>query len=139
MEMIKIKGAVYVDKEGKSLSSELGTITIADEVVSTIAGLAAVEVEGVATMSGGIVGGIAEALGRKNLGKGIKVEVGTEEAVVEMSLVVRYGVRIPDVAWEVQERVKTAIEGMTGLRVLKVNINVQGVHFAQKDTRDSDE
>lgn len=126
--------------EEKSLPSELGDINIADEVVSTIAGLAAVEVEGVSAMSGGIVGGIAEALGRKNLGKGVKVEVGAEETVIDMYLLVRFGVRIPDVAWEVQDRVKTAVENMTGLRVLKVNIHVQGVQFAQKESsRDPDE
>lgn len=124
----------------RSLPSELGAINIADEVVSTIAGMAAMEVDGVTAMSGGIVGGIAEALGKKNLGKGVKVEVGAEETIIEMSLVVRFGARIPDVAWKVQEKVKTAIERMTGLRVLKVNINVQGVQFPQKESaKDSDD
>lgn len=116
---------------GKTLPSELGSIRIADEVVSIIAGLAATEVEGVAYMSGGIVGGIAEALGRKNLSKGVKVEVGEEEAAVDLYLIVSYGSRIPDVAWSVQENVKKAIESMTGLKVIKINVHVQGVNFPQ--------
>ncbi len=116
---------------GRTLPSELGSIRIADEVVSIIAGLAATEVEGVAYMSGGIVGGIAEALGRKNLSKGVKVEVGEEEAAVDLYLIVSYGSRIPDVAWSVQENVKKAIEAMTGLKVIKVNVHVQGVNFPQ--------
>lgn len=119
-------------EEGRTLPSELGAIRIADEVVSIIAGLAATEVEGVANMSGGIVGGIAEALGRKNLSKGVKVEVGEEETAVDLYLIVSYGSRIPDVAWAVQENVKKAIETMTGLRVVKVNVHVQGVSFPQK-------
>ncbi len=118
-------------EEGRTLPSELGAIRIADEVVSIIAGLAATEVEGVAYMSGGIAGGIAEALGRKNLSKGVKVEVGEEEAAVDLYLIVSYGSRIPDVAWSVQENVKKAIETMTGLKVVKVNVHVQGVNFPQ--------
>jgi uncharacterized alkaline shock family protein YloU len=118
--------------EGRTLPSELGAIRIADEVVSIIAGLAATEVDGVASMSGGIAGGIAEALGRKNLSKGVKVEVGEEEASVDLYLIVTYGSRIPDVAWGVQENVKQAIENMTGLKVTKVNVHVQGVSFPQE-------
>jgi len=118
--------------EERKLPSELGAIRIADEVVSIIAGLAATEVDGVASMSGGIAGGIAEALGRKNLSKGVKVEVGEEEAAVDLFLIVRYGSRIPDVAWSVQENVKKAIENMTGLKVVRVNVHVQGVSFPQQ-------
>ncbi|MCR4430717.1 MAG: Asp23/Gls24 family envelope stress response protein [Tepidanaerobacteraceae bacterium] len=112
-------------------SSDKGSIKIADEVVGIIAGLAATEVEGVAGMSGGIVGGIAEILGRKNLSKGVKVEVGEKEAAVDLYIIVNYGVRIPEVAWNVQENVKKAIENMTGLSVVEVNIHVQGVNFGQ--------
>ncbi len=118
--------------EGRNLPSELGTIRIADEVVSIISGLAATEVDGVASMSGGIAGGIAEALGRKNLSKGVKVEVGEEEASIDLFMIVRYGSRIPDVAWQVQENVKKAVENMTGLKVVKVNVHVQGVNFPQQ-------
>lgn len=114
------------------VSTELGSIKIADEVVAIIAGLAATEVEGVAGMSGGIAGGIAEMLGRKNLSKGVKVEVGEKEAAVDLFVIVNYGVRIPDVAIEIQERVKRSIESMTGLRVVEVNVHVQGVAFPQE-------
>lgn len=122
--------------EGRNLPSELGAVRIADEVVSIIAGLAATEVDGVASMSGGIAGGIAEALGRKNLSKGVKVEVGEEETAVDLYLIVRYGSRIPDVAWSVQENVKKAIENMTGLKVVRVNVHVQGVSFPQQKTEE---
>lgn len=116
--------------------NELGDIRIANEVVAVIAGLAAVEVEGVAGMSGGIAGGIAELLGRKNLAKGVKVEVGEAQAAVDLFVVVDYGVRIPDVAWQVQDNVKRAIETMTGLEVVEVNVHVQGVHFQQEERQD---
>lgn len=113
----------------------LGSIRIADEVVSIIAGLAATEVEGIAGMSGGIAGGIAEMLGRKNFAKGVKVEVGEKEAAVDLYIIVKYGVRIPDVALAAQENVKQAIETMTGLTVVEVNIHVQGVSFPQEDNQ----
>jgi uncharacterized alkaline shock family protein YloU len=128
-----------MSEEERALPSEIGTVRIADDVVSIIAGLAAMEVEGVAAMSGGIAGGIAEVLGRRNLSKGVKVEVGTEEAKIEIFIVVKYGVRIPDVAWEIQESVKKAVETMTGLRILQVNIHVQGVSFPKDDEKEPDE
>lgn len=110
----------------------LGSIRIADEVVKVIAGLAATEVSGVAGMSGGVVGGITEMLGRKNMSKGVKVEVGEKEAAVDMFVIVDYGIRIPDVAAKIQENVKKAIESMTGLTVVEVNVNIQGVAFTQE-------
>lgn len=116
--------------------NELGDVRIANEVVGVVAGLAAVEVNGVAGMSGGIAGGIAELLGRKNLSKGVKVEVGEEQAAIDLFVVVDYGVRIPDVAWQIQENVKRAIETMTGLEVVEVNVHVQGVHFQQEEKPD---
>lgn len=117
------------DKKG--INNALGTIRIADEVVSVIAGLAPTEVEGVAGMSGGIAGGIAEILGRKNFSKGVKVEVGEKEAPIDLYVIVKYGVRIPDVALNVQEAVKGAIENMTGLNTVEVNVHVQGVGFPE--------
>lgn len=115
--------------------NSLGSIRIADEVVSIIAGLAATEVEGIAGMSGGIAGGIAEMLGRKNFAKGVKVEVGEKEAAVDLYIIVKYGVRIPDVALAAQENVKQAIENMTGLSVVEVNIHVQGVGFPEDEEK----
>lgn len=119
-------------------NTELGSIRIADEVVAVIAGLAATEIKGVAGMSGGLAGGIAEMLGRKNLGKGVKVEVGEREAAIDMFIIVEYGVRIPEVALQIQESVKSAIESMTGLTVVEVNIHVQGVSFLQHDTKEEE-
>jgi len=87
-------------------------------------------------MSGGIVGGIAEILGRKNLSKGVKVEVNEKEAKVDLYMIINYGVRIPDVAWNVQVNVQKAIENMTGLSVTEVNIHVQGVSFGPSKEED---
>lgn len=120
----------------KKHRTELGDIRIANEVVGVIAGLAATDVSGVAGMSGGIAGGIAEMLGRKNLAKGVKVEVGEEQAAVDIFVVVEYGVRIPDIAWQIQESVKRAIEEMTGLDVVEVNVHVQGVHIPVEERAD---
>ena len=116
--------------------NDVGTIRIADEVVAIVAGLAATEIPGVAGMSGGLVGGIAEMLGKKNIAKGVKVEVGEREAAVDLFVIVEYGVRIPDIALTVQENVKRAIESMTGLEVIEVNVHVQGVGFAEDKEAD---
>lgn len=121
------------EDEIRTLPSKLGEVKIADEVVSIIAGMAAAEVKGVAAMSGGITGGISEVLGRKSFSKGVKVEVGTEEAKIDIFIVVKYGERIPDVAWDIQEKVKKEVEKMTGLKATNVNIHVQGVQFPLKE------
>lgn len=115
-----------------------GHIRIADEVVGVIAGLAATEIIGVAGMSGGLAGGITEMLGRKNLSKGIKVEVGEKEAAIDLFVIVEYGVRIPEVAAEIQGNVKQAIESMTGLNVVEVNVHVQGVSFPQPEIKEEE-
>ncbi|HOA90804.1 MAG: Asp23/Gls24 family envelope stress response protein [Bacillota bacterium] len=111
--------------------SDLGQVRIADEVVGIIAGLAASEVEGVHSMSGGITGGIYDMFGRKNFSKGVKVEVGQVEVAVDIAIFLEYGYRVPDVATRVQENVKKAIESMTGLTVVEINVHVQGIHFPQ--------
>lgn len=124
------------DKEIKDLEAEnidQGSIKIADEVVGIITGLAATEIEGVAGMSGGLAGGLADMLGRKNLSKGVKVEVKDETALVDVYVVINYGNSIPDVAWKIQDNVKQAIEGMTGLDVKAVNVHVQGVNFPEEE------
>lgn len=114
----------------------LGSIRIADEVVRIIAGLAATEVAGVAGMSGGIVGGIADMLGRKNLSKGVKVDVGEKEAAIDIFVVVEYGSKIPEVASQIQQRVRDAVQEMTGLNVVEVNVNIQGVTFIGSETKE---
>ena len=124
--------------ENIKLHEGLGSARIADEVVSIIAGIAATEVDGIAGMSGGLVGGIAEILGKKNLAKGVKVEVGEAEAAVDLCISVEFGVRIPDVALNVQEKVKNAIESMTGLCVVEVNVHVQGVGFPETEAKEEE-
>ena len=106
-------------------------INISEEVVATIAGIAAAEVNGVASMNGGFVGGLSEMLGKKT--KGVKVQVGEKDTVIDINLTVEYGARIPDIAWEVQNKVKTQVESMTGLNVVAVNIHVQGVSMPKKN------
>ena len=123
------------EKDLMKTDNGFGTIKIADEVVSIIAGLAATEIDGIAGMSGGLVGGIAEMLGRKNFSKGVKVEVGEKEAAVDLFIIVKYGVRIPDVALAAQENIKRAIENMTGLSVVEVNVHVQGVNFPEDEEK----
>lgn len=110
-----------------------GSIRIANEVVGVIAGLAAMEVKGVYGMSGGMVDGITELLKKKNLAKGVRVEVGEKEAAIDLSIIVEYGSKIPEVAVAVQENVKRAIESMTGLVVVEVNVHIQGVEFQQEE------
>lgn len=114
---------------------DYGQIKISDEVVGIIASLAATEVKGVAGMSGGIAGGISEMLGRKNFSKGVKVEVKEKEVTIGLYIIVEYGSKIPEVAWEIQESVKNTVETMTGLNVVEVNINIQGVNI-EKDQKE---
>lgn len=115
-------------------------IRIADDVVAVIAGVAVSEVSGVAEMSGGFAGGISEVLsGKKNLSKGIKVESGEKETKIDVNIVVEYGTRIPDVAFEIQNKVKNAVENMTGLKVVEVNVHVQGVKTQTMETPEDTE
>lgn len=109
-----------------------GKIVFAEDVVATIATLATAEVDGVYGMSGTAFEGIGEKLGKKNYTKGIKVEVGTVECAVDMSIIVRYGFRIQEVCRNVQTAVKNAIETMTGLKVVQVNIAVNSIVFAKE-------
>lgn len=114
-----------------------GTITYANEVIAIIAGVAANEVEGVAGMCSG--GGITDVFGRnKNITKGVKVELGTEEAAVDIYLVIEYGTPIQTAASNVQENVRKAIESMTGLHVVRVDVHVQGVSF-EKEQKEAQE
>jgi uncharacterized alkaline shock family protein YloU len=133
------QGGYCMEEISHGVVNEIGAVKISDEVVAIIAGIAATEVQGVAGMSGGIAGGIAEMLGRKNLSKGVKVEVGEKEAAIDLYLIVEYGCRIPDVAWDIQERVKNFVETMTGLNVIEVNIHVQGVNMEKDHKKDATE
>jgi len=111
--------------------SELGGMNIASEVLGIVAGIAATEVDGVAAMSGGLVRGIAEMLGRKNLSKGVKLEETDEGVIVELNLIVEFEVNIPKVTEEVQRNVKKSLEKMTGVDVKAVNINVLGIDIPE--------
>ena len=108
---------------------KIGEVQIADEVVAIIAGLAATEVEGVDSMAGNITNELVGKLGMKNLSKGVKVEVTEEHVSADLSLNIRYGYNIPSVSEQVQEKVSTAIENMTGLTVLDVNVKIAGVNM----------
>ena len=104
------------------------SVVISEDVVSVIAGIAVSEVPGVVDTAGGFAGGISEVLsGKKKLSKGIKVEVGEKETKIDVNIIVEYGTRIPDVAFEIQNRVRKSVKEMTGLDVLEVNVHVQGV------------
>lgn len=113
---------------------DFGSVRISDEVIASIAGITAVDVPGVVGMSSGLIGGMAEMMGKKNPAKGVKVQVGAREVAVDLYIIVEYGLRIPDIALQVQEKVKEAVETATGMSVIEVNVHVQGVGFSQGDT-----
>ena len=103
-------------------------IQISNDVIAVISGVAVSEVQGVSSMAGGFAGGISEVLsGKKNLAKGIKVDKDENKVKIDVNIIVEYGTRIPDEAFEIQNRVKTSVENMTGLKVEEVNVHVQGV------------
>ena len=117
-----------LEEKGENIEDN-SNIRIADDVVAVIAGVAVSEVPGVAGMAGGFAGGISEVFsGKKNLAKGIKVEINEDVAKIDVNIIVEYGSRIPDVAFEIQNRVKKSVESMTGLKVEEVNVHVQGVN-----------
>ncbi len=103
-------------------------IEISNDVIAVISGVAVSEVQGVASMAGGFAGGISEVFsGKKNMAKGIKVDKTENSVKIDVNIIVEYGSRIPDVAFEIQNRVKKSVEGMTGLKVEEVNVHIQGV------------
>lgn len=110
----------------------LGEVRIADEVVAIIAGLAATEVEGVSSMAGNITNELVSKLGMKNLSKGIKIEIKENVVKVDVALNIRFGYAIPKVSTKVQERVKSAIENMTGLEVSSVNVRIASVEMEKQ-------
>ncbi|MEF9840686.1 MAG: Asp23/Gls24 family envelope stress response protein [Lachnospiraceae bacterium] len=109
--------------------SNLGDVQIADEVVAIIAGLAATEIDGVASMAGNVTNELISKLGMKNLSKGVKVDVLEGIVTISMALNLKYGYSIMDITAKVQDKVKSAIENMTGLTVADVNIRVAGVEM----------
>ncbi len=114
--------------------SSLGEVKIADEVVAIIAALAATEVEGVASMAGNITNELISRLGMKNLSKGVKVDVLEGVVTVSLALNMKYNYSIMDVSAKVQEKVKSAVENMTGLEVADVNVKVAGVEMESQES-----
>lgn len=108
---------------------KIGEVQIADEVVAIIAGLAATEVEGVDSMAGNITNELVGKLGMKNLSKGVKVDVLEDVVCVDLALNIEYGFNILETSKKVQERVKSAIENMTGLNVSDVNVRIASVEM----------
>ena len=109
----------------------IGEVQIANEVVASIAGISASEVEGVDSMAGGLAGELAGKFGAKNLSKGVKVEVADDIAMVELAINMKYGYNIPNTCKQVQEKVMQAINSMTGLTVKQVNVRIAGVSLEQ--------
>ena len=112
-----------------------GNIKISDEVISTIATIAVSEVSGVYGMGGSFAGDIAEKLGKKTLTKGVKITMEDNEVILDLNVVLKYGVRIPEIAWNIQENVKKSVESMTGLEVTKVNVRIVGIEI-EKESAD---
>ena len=136
---------VIVEKvnENKDESQDIGeesTVRISSDTVATYAGIAISEISGVYGMSGTFAG-ITEAIsGKKNYAKGVKVEITDNKiAKIDLNIIVEYGARIPEIAFEIKTKVKKSVETMTGLKVSSVNVNIQGVHAITEKDENNDE
>lgn len=116
----------------ENTNMEIGSVVISEEVVGVIAGAAASEVKGIYSMSGGIVGGIADILGKKNVSKGVKADIDDGKVSIDVHITVCYGAKITEISAELQQKVKKAVESMTGLEVLSVNVHIDGVYFEKE-------
>ena len=114
---------------------DTGNVSISPDVVSIIASMAASGIDGVNCMNPTLSSGFAEFLGKKNVAKGVKVEIKENTAQIDLFIIVEYGAKIPDVAWNVQTKVKSEVESMTGLNITDINIHVEGVSVP-KPTKD---
>ena len=134
---------IVTSEKTESTGDTENGIEISNDVIAVIAGVAVSEVQGVSSMAGGFAGGISEVLsGKKNLAKGIKVDKEENKVKIDVNIIVEYGTRIPDVAFEIQNRVKTSVENMTGLKVEEVNVHVQGVNtntVSKEETEQNEE
>ncbi len=117
----------YVD------SLESGNVNISDDVIGIITSIAASEIVGVSGLHGSFSEDIAGIFGKKNQAKGVKVQIEDEIVILDLNVVVDFGVKIPDIAWKIQENVKTAVESMTGLTVKEVNIHVHGINIKKEE------
>ncbi len=119
-------------------TKEYGNVKISDDVVAIIAGVAATEIPGVTSMSGGITGGFSEMLGMKNLSKGVKVELRDNDVAIDIFIIVEYGSNISEIGKDVQKNVKSSVETMTELNVVEINVNIQGVNIPKKTDEKED-
>ena len=119
-------------------SLESGNINISDDVINIITSIATSEIEGVSGLHGSFTEDIVGIFGKKNQSKGVKVQIDEQVVILDLSVVVDFGVKIPDIAWKIQENVKSAVESMTGLTVKEVNIHVHGINI-KKDEKVVDE
>jgi len=108
-------------------------LSISEEVICTLAERVILAVPGVYSLHGGIMGGINNMLGKK-LSQGIKVDINKNEVSMDVYIIVEYGVKIPDIAWEIQDKVKKELENMTGMTVVTVNVHIQGINYDKKDS-----
>ena len=120
-------------KSVKIKESEIGEVKVADEVIAIIAGLAATEVDGVSSMAGNITNELVSKLGMKNLSKGVRIEISEDSVEIYLALNISYGYSIPEVSQKVQERVKTAVETMTGLSVAALNVKIAAVDMKSQE------
>ena len=127
----EVEELVAKDEEKVEIATNLN---ISEDVIGIIAGLAASEVEGIAGMQLGLVEGISQMFGNsKKYSKGVKIELEGRKVTIDLYVNVKYGVRIPDIAFAAQNAVKSSVENMTGLEVAAVNVNVQGITFDKKE------
>jgi len=108
-------------------------LTVSDEVISTIVEKTVMSIPGIYDINGGIIDGITNMLGSKRM-RGIKVDIDNKSVSIDIYVIVEYGVKIPDIAWDIQDKVKKIIEDMTGLNVTAVNIHIQGINFKKKNS-----
>ena len=120
-------------EENQIENETTNNIQISEDVVSVMAGMAIQDIEGVAKVATGFAGGISEALGKKNIGKGVKVEIKDKEVTVDVGIIIKYGAEIPKIAKEIQDKVKNDVEKMTGYNVISVNVKVQGIENNKKE------
>jgi uncharacterized alkaline shock family protein YloU len=122
-------------KEGFLVAEEMdkGAVRIADDVVAVIASIAANETEGIAGMTGGLTEGLARRVSGKNFHKGVFVEVGEYEAAIDLRVIIAYGAKIDETCRTLQKNVKEAVESMTGLQVVEINVKVEGVEFPKEE------
>jgi len=121
--------------EENKLIDNVGEIKISDEVIAIIADIASKEIHGVI----GLSGGLSDVISKKHSAKGVKLEINDRNVKVDLFLNVEYGIRIPDVAWKIQENVKRSIEVMTGMKVENVDIHIQGIQSARKEKSEKSE